>query len=77
MAKCGACGREVTHVRDEYTGSTFPVDVEPVIGNGFTLSPPREGERNQRAHFHTSSLYQPHNATCDRSLAAAEASEDE
>lgn len=75
MAKCGACGAEVTHVRDDYTGGTFPVDADPVIRNGYTLSAPKEGERNQRAQFHTSSLYQPHNLTCDRSL-VAEATEE-
>jgi len=64
MAKCAECGAEIRHVRDNYTGATFPVDVEPLEVRGFRLMPPEEGERNQRAKFVTVELFEPHQVNC-------------
>lgn len=64
MATCKRCGQEVVHVRDDYTGATFPVDADPTTVEGFTLSPAREGERNQRATRELATLYVPHELRC-------------
>jgi len=72
MAKCGECGAEVRHVRDDYTGATFPVDVEPLQVRGFELRAPEEGERNQRAELRTVELYAPHALSCAQTSIEAE-----
>lgn len=60
MPKCARCGTEIVHVRDNYTGATFPVEAKPVPFRGYVLSPPREGERNQRADYRVAELFTPH-----------------
>jgi len=64
MAKCGSCGAPVIHVRDNFTGATFPVDATPAQLRGFVLSEPGEGERNQRADQRKVEVHQPHNLSC-------------
>lgn len=66
MAKCSDCGKDVLNVRDDFTGSTFPVDPEPVRMRGFTLKAAGEGERAPRAVLQDSEVYRPHSATCAR-----------
>jgi len=64
MATCAKCQAEVLHVRDHYTGATFPVDAEPQKTTGYELGRPQEGERNPRAQLETLELYVPHEQTC-------------
>lgn len=66
MAKCSRCGEEVTHVRETYTGATFPVDAEALVVQGFELQPPKEGERNQRAVRKSVALHAPHDPFCSQ-----------
>lgn len=64
MAQCKECGEEVIHVRDGFTGATFPVDASPITTRGFALFPAGEGERNQRAELTDIEVFRPHNLTC-------------
>lgn len=66
MAKCTTCDAEVVHVRDEYTGATFPVDAEPERVQGYVLGRPAEGERSPRAERHTVEVYTPHVLSCEQ-----------
>lgn len=75
MAKCSECKAEVRHVRDNFTGATFPVDVEPRRVRGFVLLPPEEGERNQRAELQEVELYSPHVASCPQTSLEEEGSD--
>lgn len=66
MAKCGECDQDVLHVRDDFTGGTFPVNEEPTIVRGYRLGPPLEGERNRRAKLEDVELFIPHAQTCEQ-----------
>lgn len=63
-SQCNECGRDVIHVRDDYTGATFPVDAEPHTVEGFILQPPEEGKRNPRAIKGQLEAHVPHVQTC-------------
>lgn len=65
MARCNVCEREILHVRDDFTGATFPVDLEPTRVRGYTLGRPGEGERSPRAHHADVEVYVPHALTCN------------
>lgn len=68
MAKCPECQAEVEHVKDDFTGASFPVDVEPVRARGFDLRAARAGERSRRAVLVDVEVYRPHSATCTARL---------
>lgn len=63
-SKCSDCGAELIHVRDDYTGATFPVDADPETLDGLVLSEPRAGERNPRAVRERLEAHTPHVQTC-------------
>jgi hypothetical protein len=72
MATCGHCGKEIEHVRDDFTGATFPVDVEPTRMLGYELKAPGARQRARRAVLVNVELHRPHSATCRPVAAAAE-----
>lgn len=66
MARRGTVsGHEVIHVRDDFTGATFPVLAEPTRLEGFVLEDPPEGERSPRAVRTTVEVYLPIFPTLD------------
>ena len=65
MATCQHCGKDIIHVRDAFTGATFPVDAEPIIWKGFELGRPEAGARNPPARFNSVELYVPHAPICE------------
>lgn len=71
VTECSDCQAPVIHVRDTFTGATFPVDAEPY--EGMALSPPGPRERNPRAERGV--VYVPHHTTCSAQLALEEAEE--
>ena len=61
---CPVCGREIIDVNHPFTGASFPVDADPVVG--FVLEPP-VGERKRNAIAEEGEVYVPHVQTCQES----------
>lgn len=59
---CSKCGGPVIHVRDPFTGATFPV--EGFAFEGVTLDPPGPGERNPRVSGRAQ-VHVPHLPGCE------------
>jgi hypothetical protein len=64
MATCQKCGGSILHVRDDFTGASFPVDEEPVRMRGYELKPPADASRAPRAVLVDVEVHRPHSATC-------------
>ena len=64
MATCSNCNEEIIHVRDSFTGATFPVDAEPKLVKGFALGQPGPREKNPRASYQEVEVFTPHAVTC-------------